>query len=94
MKGRCCICGELIPTVNTSNGDEVASCMHIHELILKPVKWLVTRYLLKFLLIKELTLCPSQFDEPQTFKGLWMCHPCYTKMMGNIATNARDFSIG
>lgn len=69
-RGRCSFCGELIPTVITSDGAEVASCMHI----------------------LEMKLTPSQYEMPISFSGIWICHPCFSKMVNNTANNALNYN--
>lgn len=44
--------------------------------------------------IREIELCPAQFDEPQIFKGLWLCHNCYSTFLFNVAANCKDFNNG
>lgn len=44
--------------------------------------------------IREISLSPSQFDQAQTFSGLWACHKCYSSFLYNIAANAKDYNNG
>jgi len=44
--------------------------------------------------VRSIEICPSQFDQPQKFEGLWLCHKCYSNMLFNIALNAKEYNNG
>ena len=44
--------------------------------------------------IRNLEVCPSQFDMPITYSGLWICHTCFSTMQYNISLNAKEYNNG
>jgi hypothetical protein len=44
--------------------------------------------------IREIELCPAQFDMPLKLSGLWLCHGCFSTMLFNLAQNAKEYNNG